>query len=74
MPWHDFLTMWGSSEEVIVHYEPDLIWFDSWLDRIPEELRKEFLAEYFNAAKKWKKDVVVTYKQEDLLLMSVSLT
>jgi alpha-L-fucosidase len=52
--------------EVIDNYEPDLIWFDSWLDRIPEKSRKEFLAEYFNAAKDWNKDVVVTYKQEDL--------
>jgi alpha-L-fucosidase len=67
MPWPEFLTMWKSLlSEVIQRYEPDLIWFDSWLDRIPEESRKEFLAEYFNAAKEWNKDVVVTYKQEDL--------
>ncbi len=67
MPWPEFITMWKALlSEVIQHYEPDLIWFDSWLDRIPEESRKEFLAEYFNAAKEWKKDVVVTYKQEDL--------
>jgi alpha-L-fucosidase len=67
MPWPEFLTMWKALlSEVIQHYEPDLIWFDSWLDRIPEISRNEFLAEYFNAAKDWNKDVVVTYKQEDL--------
>ena len=67
MPWPKFLQMWQALlAEVIDNYEPDLIWFDSWLDRIPEKSRKEFLAEYFNAAKDWNKDVVVTYKQEDL--------
>ena len=67
MPWPKFLQLWQALlAEVIDNYEPDLIWFDSWLDRIPEISRKEFLAEYFNAAKDWNKDVVVTYKQEDL--------
>ena len=67
MPWPKFLQLWQALlAEVIDNYEPDLIWFDSWLDRIPEKSRKEFLAEYFNAAKDWNKDVVVTYKQEDL--------
>ena len=67
MPWPKFLQMWQALlAEVIDNYEPDLIWFDSWLDRIPEISRKEFLAEYLNAAKEWNKDVVVTYKQEDL--------
>jgi hypothetical protein len=33
---------------------------------IPEESRKEFLAYYLNRAKEWGKEVVVTYKQEDL--------
>ncbi len=67
MPWPKFLQMWQALlAEVIDNYEPDLIWFDSWLDRIPEKSRKNFLAEYFNAAKDWNKDVVVTYKQEDL--------
>ena len=67
MPWPKFLQLWQALlAEVIDNYEPDLIWFDSWLDRIPEISRKEFLAEYLNAAKEWNKDVVVTYKQEDL--------
>ena len=67
MPWPEFLQMWEALlAEVIHNYEPDLIWFDSWLDRIPEETRREFLATYFNAAIDWNRDVVVTYKQEDL--------
>ena len=67
IPWPDFLQMWEALlAEVICNYEPDLIWFDSWLDRIPEETRRDFLTTYFNAASDWKRDVVVTYKQEDL--------
>jgi alpha-L-fucosidase len=67
MPWVEFLQMWnGKLEEVIDTYQPDLIWFDSWLDRIPEANRQEFAAYYLNAAKRWGKDVVITYKQQDL--------
>ena len=67
MPWEDFLSMWnGKLEEVIDAYQPDLIWFDSWLDRIPEANRQRFAAYYLNAAKRWNKDVVITYKQQDL--------
>lgn len=67
LPWADFLEMWKSLlSEVVNKYEPDIVWFDSWLDRIPEQTRREFLAEYFNRAHDWGKQVVVTYKQEDL--------
>ena len=38
------------AEEVIEQYRPDLIWFDSWLDRIPQENRREFVNTYLEAA------------------------
>ena len=67
LPWDDFLAMWnGKLEEVIDAYRPDIIWFDSWLDRIPEANRQRFAAYYLNAAERWGKDVVITYKQQDL--------
>jgi alpha-L-fucosidase len=67
MPRGAWLEMWnGKLEEVIDNYRPDVIWFDSWLDRIPESNRAEFVAYYLNAAKQWGKDVVITYKQKDL--------
>ena len=67
LPWPEFLDLWKALlSEVIDQYHPDIIWFDSWLDRIPARTQREFLAEYFNAAERWGKDVVVTYKQEDL--------
>ena len=65
--WDDFLRMWNEKlEEVIEKYRPDLIWFDSWLDRIPQKNRIEFVNTYLKAATQWKKPVVITYKQNDL--------
>lgn len=67
MPWSQFLGMWnGLLEEVIDQYQPDIIWFDSWLDRIPQENRVRFAANYLNAASEWGRDVVITYKQNDM--------
>ncbi len=69
MPRDEWLGMWnGKLEEVIDQYQPDIIWFDSWLDRIPEKNRQEFAAYYLNAAQQWDKDVMITYKQEDMPL------
>ena len=67
MPWEDFLEMWNAKlEEVIDQYHPDIIWFDSWLHRIPESNRQRFAAYYLNAAAKHDQEVVITYKQEDM--------
>jgi alpha-L-fucosidase len=67
MPRDEFLEFWkGKLFEVIDGYRPDIIWFDFVLDNIPEETRMEFLAYYFNKAREWNKEVVVTFKGEDL--------
>lgn len=58
----------GKLQEVIDGYQPDLIWFDSWLDEIPEDYQMMFAAHYLNRAKEWNKDVVITCKQRDLPL------
>jgi alpha-L-fucosidase len=64
MPREKFLQMWkGKLIEVIDKYQPDLMWFDAWLDEIPDEFKMSYLAYYFNKANEWGKDVVVTYKQ-----------
>lgn len=69
MPREKFLAVWmGKLKEVIDKYHPDLMWFDSWLDEIPESLRQEYLAYYYNDAARRGKEVVVTRKQEDLPL------
>ncbi len=58
----------GKLKEVIAKYQPDIIWFDAWLDQVPENVRLEFAAHYLNEAKKWGRDVVIVRKQEDLPL------
>ena len=67
MPREIFLLMWkGKLIEVVDNYQPDLMWFDSWLDEIPDKYKMDYLAHYFNKANEWGKEVVVTFKQDDL--------
>lgn len=58
----------GKLKEVIDKYNPDILWFDSWLDRISEEKRKKFAAYYLNKANERNKEVVIVRKQDDLPL------
>ena len=63
-----FLDEWyGKIIEVIDNYSPDFIWFDFALDTIHEGYVKDFLAYYYNHAEKTGKEVVVTYKDNDLV-------
>ncbi len=55
-------------KEVIDQYRPDIMWFDYMLNRIPDTIRQEYCAYYLNEAEKWKKDVVIVRKQDDLPL------
>jgi len=63
--WHEKIWL-GELEEVIDQYRPDMIWFDSWLDKIPETYRQRFAAHYLNAAEEWGKEVAIIRKQDDL--------
>ena len=54
---------WAKLKEYIDVYEPDLIWFDWWLENLDEEYRKKFLAYYYNKGLEWGKDVAVTFKE-----------
>jgi alpha-L-fucosidase len=58
----------GKLKEVIKKYHPDIIWFDSWLDLIPEKKQLEFCAYYLNEAAKNDQEVVIVRKQDDLPL------
>ena len=58
----------GKLKEVIDKYQPDIMWFDSWLDQIPEAYRQKFCAYYLNEAEKLGKEVVIVRKQDDLPL------
>jgi len=69
MPRDQFVDFWlAKLGEVIDQYQPDLIWFDSWLHEIPVEQQQRFLAFYYNRAAQWGRPVVVTRKQKDLPL------
>lgn len=58
----------GKLKEVVDKYQPDIVWFDSWLDQIPESYRQKFCAYYLNEAEKLGKEVVIVRKQDDLPL------
>jgi len=49
--------------EVIDRYQPDLIWFDGQMQLIPEPYHLQFLAYYFNQARRWGREVMVTTKK-----------
>ncbi len=64
----EFIDEWyGKIIEVIDNYSPDFIWFDFALDDMPEGYVKDFLAYYYNHAHEMSKEVVVTYKGNDLI-------
>jgi alpha-L-fucosidase len=66
MPHNEWLQMWlDKGKEVVDKYSPDIIYFDAWMDQIPEPYKLNFLQHYFNTATERKQDVIVTYKNED---------
>ncbi|WP_049721013.1 alpha-L-fucosidase [Gilvimarinus polysaccharolyticus] len=56
----------GALQEVTDKYQPDIVWFDTWLDQIPESTRYEFAAYYLNAGTQWGKPVMMTHKDRDM--------
>ena len=56
------LLWYNKLHEVITGYQPDLIYQDFDLTAVQESYRLQFLADYYNAAVSWNKDVVATYK------------
>ncbi len=67
MPDDKFCRRWYNRIiEVVDKYQPDLIYFDGKLYIIDEKYRLDFLSYYYNKAVDWDKDVLVTYKFDDL--------
>lgn len=52
--------------EVVDKYSPDIIWYDSWLNLIPESYRQEMAAHFFNHGSKNNQEVVTCHKQTDM--------
>jgi alpha-L-fucosidase len=53
-------------KEVIDNYQPDQIWFDFCLEKIPDEYKKEMAAYYYNKEAQWGKPVIITRKGDHL--------
>jgi alpha-L-fucosidase len=67
IPRAEFYDYWlDQINEVVDNYAPDIIWFDSWLDSIPENYRQKMVAHHFNTAISRGQKPLVAYKQEDL--------
>ena len=67
IPEAEFHDYWlGQVTEVVDNYAPDIIWFDSWLDKIPERYRQKMVAHHFNTATSRGQEPIAAYKQEDL--------
>lgn len=67
-PSKKFIELWqGKILEVIDRYDPDMLWFDFGLRGLPDKPKAEFLAYYYNKALERGRDVVVTYKDYDLV-------
>lgn len=59
---HDWLKR---ACELIDLYQPDLCYFDTWVERPPlGPYRRHFGAYYYNRAKLWGKDVTINYKND----------
>ncbi|MFC2081547.1 alpha-L-fucosidase, partial [Bacteroidota bacterium] len=65
--WHKEVWL-EKLKEVVDQYQPDIMWFDYMLDHIPDTIRQEYCAYYLNQAEKWKQEVVIVRKQNDLPL------
>lgn len=67
IPKQYFYENWlGELKEVIDNYKPDLIYFDSKLDKIPDDYLKDFAAYYINESVKRNQNVVITHKEGEL--------
>lgn len=58
-----YTDWWAKLKEFIDIYQPDLIWFDWWLENMTEESRLKFLAYYYNKGLEWDKEVAICYKE-----------
>ena len=62
----EFMTDWLlRCNELVDKYQPQIFWFDWWIEQSElEPYRKTFAAYYYNHAKLWGKEVVLNYKHE----------
>jgi len=67
-PSQKHLQTWlDKTKEVVDNYRPDLLWFDHGMQYVQEHYKREMLAYYYNRAREWDQEVVVTYKWNDFV-------
>lgn len=67
MPEAEWQKMWKDKcIEVIDKYHPDIIYHDAWLERVNQDYLREYMAYYFNDAARSNREVIVTYKGDDI--------
>ena len=65
-PSAQYLDDWlARTAELVDKYQPQLVWFDWWIEqRAFETYRQRFAAFYYNRGKEWGKGVAINYKNE----------
>lgn len=53
-------------KEVIDAYQPDQIWFDFGLEKIPDEYKRRMASYYYSKEDEWGKEVIITRKGDHL--------
>jgi len=67
MPEEEWQLMWKDKcIEVIDKYHPDILYHDAWLERVNQDYLREYMAYFFNDAAKNSREVIVTYKGDDI--------
>ncbi len=63
----EWFQLWkNKTMEVIAKYQPDMVWFDSRLSFIPDSIKRNLMAYYYNKGLDWKQEVSMTYKVGEL--------
>lgn len=66
-PGIDYFQLWKNKIiEVIEKYHPDMVWLDSRLSFIPDSIKRNLLAYYYNKGLEWNQEVSMTYKVGEL--------
>ncbi len=65
-PDNGYLNDWlARTSEIVDKYQPELVWFDWWIEQKTfEPYRQRFAAYYYDKGAEWKRGVVLNYKNK----------
>jgi alpha-L-fucosidase len=65
-PSKSYLDDWlARTAEIVDKYQPELVWFDWWIEQPAfEAYKQKFAAFYYNRGAQWKRGVAINYKNE----------